>query len=104
MRQKKNLIHMLKSFNLYTAFRFYMMRGALRRKPYDPYAANFYSPNQQVNDRIKKVVTKQDIENVINDFIKGIEITHSTSKDIRHTLTTIKFNLMKSHIFYDAII
>ena len=104
MRQKKNLIHMLKSFNLYTAFRFYMMKEALRRKPYDPYAANFFSPNQQVNDRIKKVVTKQDIENTINDFIKITEITHSTSKDIRNTLTTIKYNLMKSHIFYDAII
>ena len=95
---------MLKSFNLYTAFRFYMMRGALRRKPYDPYAANFYSPNQQVNDRIKKVVTKQDIENIINDFIKNIEIEHSTSKDIRNRLTAFKFNSIKSHIFYDAII
>ena len=103
MRQKKNLIHMLKSFNLYTAFRFYMMRGALRRKPYDPYVHPF-SPNQTVNDRIRKAVTKQDVENAINDFIKNMEITHSTSKDIRHTLTAIKFNLMKSHIFYDAII
>jgi hypothetical protein len=81
-----------------------MMRGALRRKPYDPYAPNFYSPNQQVNDRIKQVVTKQDIENIINDFIKDIEISHSTSKDIRNRLTAFKFNSMKSHIFYDAII
>lgn len=95
---------MLKSFNLYTAFRFYMMRETLRRKPYDPYAPNFYSPNQQVNDRIKKVVTKQNIENTIDDFIKNIEITHSTSKDIRNRLTAFKFNSMKSHIFYDAII
>lgn len=90
---------MLKSFNLYTAFRFYIMREALRRKPYDPYAPNFYS-----HDRIKKVITKQNIENTINDFIKNIEITHSTSKDIRNTLTAFKFNSMKSHIFYDAII
>lgn len=94
---------MLKSFNLYTAFRFYMMREALRRKPYDPYA-NFCSPNQQLNDRIKKAITKQNIENAINDFIKDIEITNSTSKDIRNRLTAFKFNSMKSHIFYDAII
>lgn len=103
MRQKKNLIHTLKSYNLYTIFRFYIMREALKHKKYDPYVHPF-SPNQTVNDRIKKAVTKQDVENAINETLKELDIHNTTTKNIIHWFNTLKHNSIKSHVFYSTII
>jgi hypothetical protein len=70
------------------------MREALKHKKYDPYVHPF-SPNQTVNDRIKKAVTKQDVENAINETLKELDIHNTTTKNIIHWFNTLKHNSIK---------
>ena len=77
MRQHNNLIHTLKSYNLYTTFRFYMMLSALARNYHIGYS---HQDNVSTHKMLNNYLKKEDIQKEIQLYIK--DYGHLSTKKI----------------------